>query len=338
MNIVFLEEFGRAFIPKSVRPKIRSYMWKAGLRDVPYNFFGALFYASVLITGIIYITQIFPRINDLSTVLFALTTFLSWIAVQLTILAIAIACIYGYLNVIIFNRTKEIEDILQDFLRYVSENLKGGMSFDKALWEAIKPRFGILADEIRLVAKKSITGEDLETALGEFTDKYDSPTVKRTFNIIIEGLKGGAPIAELIDRLEQNIRETRELKEEINANNITFILFLTFIIVIIAPALFGLSYNLLVILGNIGEKLAFAGGNTDLPIAIGEINVQPGQFASFSMYALAIIAIFSTMIISIIRKGNIKQGLILIPAYVAASVIMYLIFRAIFYALFGGFG
>ena len=163
--------------------------------------------------------------------------------------------------------------------------------------------------------------------------------MKRTFNLLVEGMRGGAPIAELIDRLEKNIRETKELKAEIATTNITFVMFLTFIVVVIAPALFGLSYNLLVILGNIGEKLAFATQATSsMSINIGEIKVQPEQFRTFSMFALGVIATFTAMITSIIRKGNITQGIKYIPVYILSSVFMYIVLKAIFLSLFGGFG
>ena len=341
-NDSILELFGKAFIPKKIRPNLREYILSAGYNQVPYRLFGALFFLSIAITAIIYIFYIFPQITGKETpqILLALVTLVVWIVIPLGIAFLFMAAIYFYLDLKIFNRTKKIEKVLQEFLGYVSENLKGGMNFDKALWDAIRPRFGILADEIRLVAKRSITGQDLENALEEFTHKYDSPMVKRTFTLIIEGMRGGAPITDLIDRIQSDLRETRELKQEINATNTSFVILLTFIIIVIAPALFGLSFNLLVILGNIGEKIAFATQATQgsVGINIGEIKVEPNAFKTFSIYALGLIAVFTAMITSIIKKGNVKEGIKSIPIYAAGSIIMYTIFRLVFFSLFGSFG
>jgi len=337
---VVLEEFGKAFIPKKVRPHLREYILKAGFNNIPYNLFGALFWLSIIATGVAYIKYLYPIIQQNNPLIFGGLTFAIWMGIPLALNGLFMLLIAAYLNLKIFNRTKEIEGILQEFLRYVSENLKGGMSFDKALWDAIRPRFGILADEIRLVAKKSLTGQDLEVALEEFTRKYDSPVVARTFNLIIEGIRGGSPIAELIDRIEQNLRETRELMSEINATNSAFTLFLTFIVVIIAPTLFGLSFSLLIILGTIGEKLAFATEATadtmDSGLALGEIQVNPEQFQVFSMWALGIISVFTAMINATIQKGSIKQGIRFIPAYVIGSLVTYLILKTVFAKIFGG--
>ena len=60
-KIIFLEEFGKAFVPRIVIPYLREYLLKAGIKEVPYKFFGALFYLSAVITGIIYIFFIFPE-------------------------------------------------------------------------------------------------------------------------------------------------------------------------------------------------------------------------------------------------------------------------------------
>ena len=39
-----MQEFGKAFVPKKAVPHLRRYVLKAGIRQVPYGAFGALFY------------------------------------------------------------------------------------------------------------------------------------------------------------------------------------------------------------------------------------------------------------------------------------------------------
>ncbi|MFH1849191.1 MAG: type II secretion system F family protein [archaeon] len=338
MKFIYLEEFGKAFIPKRIRPGLRKYMMKAGITEVPFKFFGVLFYISVLLTGIVYLKKIFPALSEkeAGSLVFLATTFAVWVGIQLAILAIFMVSIHVYLDMKILQRTKQMELVLIDFLRYVSENLKGGMSLDRALWDAIRPKFGVLATEIRLVAKRVMTGQDVEQALGEFTDKYDSPMLRRSFNLIIEGVKGGSRIADLIDKIEANLRETKELKDEINAANLSHVIFLTAISLVVAPALYGLSYNLLIILKDISAKLGSGVANPNSPIQISEITIDPADFVRFSMWALGVTAGFGAMILSVIRYGNIKQGLKYIPPYVIIALIMYTVFRAVTSLVFGG--
>jgi len=42
--MLYMEQFGKAFIPQKARPSLRKYLFKAGMQEVPYKFFGALFY------------------------------------------------------------------------------------------------------------------------------------------------------------------------------------------------------------------------------------------------------------------------------------------------------
>jgi len=339
-----LQQFGKAFIPERLRPGLRKYLSKTGVVDIPYTLYGSLFILSVIITAILYLLFIFPRIREMYTLAFLLATFITWVITQLLVIAVIIAGLYIFYDLRIFKRTKEMEEVLEDFLRYVSENLKGGLPVDRALWQAIRPQFKVLADEINLVAKKVTTGSDVGEALMEFTDKYDSPDLKRSFQLIVEGMKGGGEISSLIDKIEQNLRETRDLKKEMSATNATYVIYLGAIILAIAPALFGLSFNLLKVLDKLSAKLspatgASSSGGMGMMMDFSKLNVAKyfNNFIMFSILALVIIGVFASMIMSIIRKGNIKEGLKYIPPMVGGSIVMYYIFRIVLEKMFGSF-
>ncbi len=340
MKLVFLEDFGKAIIPLKVRPRIRARFLNAGVKDVPYRLFGGLFYAFILLTIIIFFAYINPLLSQsFSGVPLFLLSFLMGILTASILAGISFYTVSIYLDLKIYKRTEEIEEVLQEFLKFVSENLKGGMSFDKALWSAIRPEFGVLGSEMRLVAKRVMTGEDFESAITDFTDKYDSPMLKRSFSLIIEGVKGGGEIAEIIDKVVEDIGETRLLKKEMSAANVSYTIFITFVAIGITPGLFALSYQLLNIIESFISRIFTEQGGPvatgiNLPIMMSNLPIRPQQFRAFSMYALTIIAAFSSMIVSIIRKGSIKSGWVYIPLYIGMSLIVYLVFMAILGALF----
>ncbi len=344
-RLFFLEEWGRALIPEKIRPHLRSYLLKAGIGEVNYKFFGALFYISLAISLIFYFYLPYSYLRDKSVSLIYTLIYLgvgSFIVVAAVLFALAgliILCIYFYLDIRIYKRTREIEEILPDFLQFVSGNLKGGMSFDRALWGAIKPRFGVLAAEIEIVAKKVMTGGDVDKALTDFTKQYDSPILKRSFGLIVEGMKGGAEIAGLIDKVIENIKETQTLKKEMAASVTTYTIFITFIVIIVAPGLFGLSFQLLNIVSSFASKLGAAGGGGgQMPIRFAEVSVNPDDFKMFSRGSLGIIAVFSAMIISIIKRGDIKGGVKYIPVFLVISLINYEIFYRVLSNLFAFIG
>jgi len=43
-----LGQVGKAFVPKRFRADLRAYLAKAGIQEVPYTFFGVLFYVAII--------------------------------------------------------------------------------------------------------------------------------------------------------------------------------------------------------------------------------------------------------------------------------------------------
>jgi len=335
---LFAEEFGKAFIFKRLRPKIKSYFMKAGYDDVPYELLGWIFYASLIITYFIYILVIYPRITSInsgSSLIVLTLTFISWVVVQIVVLFLTGTYLYFNLIIKIYKRTKEIESILPDYLQVVSSNLKGGLSFEKALWAAIKPEFGVISKEVTMVYKKVMTGNDLSEALHEFTEKYDSPVLRRSFDLIVGELESGGEIATIVDRVIENIRKTRILKEEMNASILTYMIFIGAIVIVIAPGLFALSYHLLHVMIGFSDQLSNV-NNPNMPINFSADSINPESFKIFSTIAVLMIAFFSSLILSLIEKGDIKGGIKYIPAFMLSSVILYYLFLAIFGIFFGG--
>jgi len=230
-----------------------------------------------------------------------------------------------YVDMRIYHRTKEMERVLPEFLQFVAGNLKGGMSFDRALWSAIRPRFGVLANEIEIAAKKVMTGGDVDLALLEFAGKYDSPTLRRSMELIVEGMRGGGEIVYLIDRVIENLTEADILKKEMAASVTSYVIFITFIVLFVAPGLFALGFQLLTIVSSFSAKIGSvqAAGAFPLKFAIGGFDI--GMFKNFSMGSLAVISVFSCMILSIIQKGSYRDGVKYVPVFLAVSLINYLL-------------
>jgi pilus assembly protein TadC len=344
MKLFYAEEFGNAFTPKKIRPFLRKYLLKAGITEEPYTFFGFMFYCSLLSTAVIYLT-VFQEVLldykgtwDYNTYLifFGVSTLLAWIFIPLIIIGFIIICIYFYLDLKIYSRTKRMEEILPDFLELVSANLKGGLAFEKALWTSIKPRFGVLSNEIAIAAKKVMTGGDVEDALNEFADKYDSPTLRRNMNLIVSETHSGGKISDIIDSVVDNLKKTKVLKEEMSASVITYMIFIAAVVIFISPILFALSMNLLQVIQQVTNLVAQSATDSTASsfFDIEEMNLKKEDFIIFSHIALFIIATFSSMIVSIIEKGNIKGGVKYIPIFILSSQLFYMLCLHIFTSMF----
>jgi len=336
-KVFFVEEWGKALVPKRFAPNLRSYLLKAGFNEVPYKFFGVLFDVSLLITVIIYTAIIMPLTTGYSFFVKFIARFVGFLAPALFFPILCILLIYFFLDLKIYHRTKIMEEQLPDFLQLVSANLKGGMTFERALWSAIKPRFEILGIEMSKASKKVMTGYDVSKALTELSDMYSSLMLKRTVDLVISEVESGGNIAQLIDRIVDNLQETKELKDEMSAAALAYIIFISLIVVVISPLLFALSLHLLTVLISFISKLTFTSQTaTPLTFVFSKVNVNPDDFKKFSMIAILVISFFSSLIVSIVEKGDMKGGLKYIPIYTLGSITFYFIFINLLEYVFQG--
>ncbi|MGM5480443.1 MAG: type II secretion system F family protein, partial [Nanobdellota archaeon] len=263
-----LHSFGKAFIPeeffgRQVRANLRSYLLKAGYNDIPYIFFGLLFFITAGLTYFVFVPLIYPAIQSLHVIAVFFLTFILWAVVQLAIIAVIIFTIYFFLNIRIYKRTKEIEDSLPDFLTLVSTNLKGGLSLENSLWSSIRPEFGLLAQEMTMVSKRIMTGSDLTESLEQFAFKYDAPRVRRNISLIIGEIKSGGHIVDVIDKVIETMKKTRALKKEMSSSTLNYMIFIGAVVIVISPGLFALAFQLLqIIIGftqSLGSSLTASG-------------------------------------------------------------------------------
>ena len=204
-----LGKIGERLIPVKYLTEIGIFLNKAGISKIPSEFIGGLFVFNIPFSLILYFTLLLPylKYNMMASIPAFIIGFI-------ILCSIEVFTIYFYLDIKIFNRVREIEDLLDKFLQQVSDSLKGGMTFDKALWNSAKVEFGVLSEEIKVIAKMATTGKDVTGALQKFIKKYESPIITRTFSLISESIKSGGKITDILDRIVIDLRETRKLNKE----------------------------------------------------------------------------------------------------------------------------
>lgn len=343
-----LETFGRSLIPQRFREPLRQYLLKAGYEGVPYDKFGVLFFSSVVVTYIAFLGLVVPELQSYNPLVQGIATLVFWVVVLSALAAMVGLGTYFVLNLKIYSRVHTMETALPDYLQLVVTNLRSGMNFEQSLWAAAKPEFGVLSNEIAFVSKRVMTGSDTAEALQEFGDRYDSPTLQRTVTIITSELSAGGEIAKVIDRVIGSLKKTKDLKEEMAANVLNFIIFIAVIVIVLAPILFALANTLLqVVLGfaellsrNVGAATQSLGSGGSIIRKMADLArngpTLTANFRTFSAWAIGIIAFASSMIVSILEKGDIRGGIKYIPLFTITSLVLFFIFLKVFTTVFGG--
>lgn len=323
------------------RHKIREHLERAGLIIEPGNLSKKIFSLCILINlaisafliyhfsvtyGITWAT-ILASIAALWILIFAVVLFISWVL------------FYVAVDLKIFQRKVNIEEVLPDYLQLTSANIKAGMTIDRALWYAVRPRFGVLANEIETVAKETMRGEDLKKALKKFADKFDSLLLKRTISILIEGIEAGGEIGTLLNKIAINIDENRIMRQEMEANVTTYAIFISFATIAAAPVLFALSGVLIKVIANLSTSLSgiTSSSSAGFALTFSGAGINYKDFKIFAIVSLIITSFFSSIIIATIKKGNAKLGFKYIPMFIVITLTLFLIADALMGKLLGVF-
>lgn len=341
-----IEALEKLFLSKSLTEKIRYALVKSGIK-LPFE---SLFKRAIIMVFILSILGLIifgsGAIKGQSAVKIPLILLSTWVISFFVSLCIIAILTFLVLNFKRYQRTKKLESVLSDYLQLVSANLGAGMPIDQALWYAIRDRFEIISEEMEMVAKKTMAGEDLNTALADFAEHYDSELLKRSVILLIEGLEAGGEVAELVNSIAWNVRETQLLKKEISSDVVTYSIFIGFASLLAAPILFALSFRINIIMGEILSKIDLKGASTGGASLAGGISLSnigggglsPSDFKTFAFISLGLTALISAMLISVVREGSIRAGLKYIPAFVAIAILLFLSASAVMSALFAGIG
>lgn len=319
---------------------LQDYLDKAGFDIDAKQVAKKIFKINIIICLVLSLAVIIANIifrKGLSDLLIFLVGF--WVTLFFLLLALIWAMFLFYLDMKIFNRTKEVETVFPDFLQLTSSNISAGMPVDKALWYAVRPGFGVLAKEIETVAKNTMAGEDLSSALTKFAQRYNSKTIQRSVSLLLEGMAAGGQMADLLNKIALNIDETKILKKEMAATVTTYVIFITFATILAAPVLFGLATQLLEIIKQVTTSLGTTAKSSSafFSFSISSDAIKTRDFKIFSYLMLAISSFSSACIVSTIRKGRVKEGLTSIPIFVIVAILIYTFASLIIKGMFGSF-
>lgn len=322
--------------------KIMEHLERAGLKIDLKKLFKTFFNIAIIINLAVsaYLIYYFSTSLGIKWSAVATAMFVLWVLVFIILIFALWGIFYIAVDLKIFRRKVDLEEVLPDFLQLTASNINAGMTIDRALWFAVRPRFGVLAKEIEMVAKETMSGVDLKTALEKFSTRYDSVILKRAISMVNESVEAGGRIGDLLNRVAVNVQEQKAMVNEMSANVTTYVIFITFAAIVAAPVLFGLSGVLIGVVQNLGSTLgatssAVAGAGMSLTFS--GTGVTQSDFRIFAITSLVITSFFSAVMVSTIKSGNFKSGVKYVPIFLLVSLTIYFIVNKIGDSLIGLF-
>jgi len=338
----FRKEQKKKLMALERRQRIRDYLERAGLeislQKLSKTFFNLAVFINLAISA--YLIYYFSTAYGISWGTIFASMVVLWIFIFVLLIFALWIMFYLAVDLKIFKRKVDLEDVLPDFLQLTASNINAGMTIDRALWFAVRPRFGVLAKEIENVAKETMSGVDLKVALEKFAARYDSNILKRSISMLNEGVDAGGKIGDLLNRIAINIQEQNSMLKEMSANVTTYVIFITFASIAAAPMLFALSGVLIEVVQRLGTALGSTSNvaaSAGIALSFSGTGVTQSDFRVFAIVSLILTSLFSAMMISTIRKGNVKSGVKYIPIFIAVSLTLYVVAQGLAGKLLGLF-
>ncbi len=344
---ILYETVGRFLSREQIRG-IEKYLQNAGFNTTAEAFVGFSLIIGLLLSVLVFIVfwsvpEIYAFFSEVIGFFYPLPL---W-AIALFLLVFSFAFTYGFMYILVLvylmfrseARKMVVEATLPDFLSLMAANVRAGMTIDQSMWYAAKPEFGIFSREIRSIVKSSFSGEPFDKALNRLAIRFNSRTFERTLILIKQAMATGGEVADVLEMTAEDARETAIQKKEIASSLTVYEIFVVFASAVGTPFLFSVAGKLIVVLEKAFTYIPSGGiameqmGNLVRPTAP---IVTSLQFFYFSIGAIFITTLFSSLILGSIKKGSRIQGIKYFPFLLMLSYIIFWAASSLLDAFFSG--
>ena len=139
---------------------------------------------------------------------------------------------YGFYEHHRYNQVRALEEKLPEFLRDVAESGKFGMTLAVSIRSASKGRYGDLTPEIKRMAAQIGWGISATEALKLFSERVQTPLVRRTCGIIIKAANAGGNVADILTLVSTDIKESQltRAEKELNMKAYMIVIYVAFFV------------------------------------------------------------------------------------------------------------
>jgi pilus assembly protein TadC len=219
-------------------------------------------------------------------------------------------------------RIESIEANLPDALKQMADTLKAGSTYEYALREVAASQYGPLTEEMKKVLRKLEEGENFENAMLSMSNAVESRLVKRVITIILDSIRAGAALADILDEIALDVRELNRIGQERKAKTMMQAIFMVAAGIIVAPFIFGLISTVIDLLISTATKTGSLEG-IQLTVILNSKDLIIFSVKSY----LLVLGIATAVMMGIMRDGKLSKSLLYMPFLVLLAYIVYFLSR-----------
>ena len=219
-------------------------------------------------------------------------------------------------------RKGQVEDALPDALHHMSVAIKTGLVLESVIAEIGEAGYGALSEEFAQVVLEIKRGRTLRDAFMNFAARSGSKDIVRAINLLLEGMESGGPISDVLDEVSEDMKATKEVKQDRKTFTSQQISFLAMASLMAGPFVMGVVGALPEIME---AAMSGAGAGGDMMADMDEIYEVVDALTAYVILQ----AISSAVMMGVIMFGEFKSGFkFMIPmalvAYTVYSVVKYI--------------
>ena len=314
-------------MPRGMMKKLRKHLLYSNIQIEPTRFLGFMIVFGILLALIISFTTHATGILPVYMAIIPSFLLLEGLFYVLVLMSVD-------------SKTRFVEEVLPDALQLMASNIRAGLTTDKALLLAARPEFGPLADEIRRIGRELMAGKSFEYSLVKTTRKIKSDVLAKTIDLMVNSVRSGGKLADLLDQISADIRDQQIIKKEIQASVLMYVLFIFIAIALGAPLLFAMSAflvkmlvtNMMIIGAEMPETLEVG----DMPISMTDVQITPEFIQMFALISLSVSSFFGSIIIGLILKGNERAGFKFLPILLGLAIGLFFLGGFVLESMLGG--
>ncbi|MDD5464423.1 MAG: type II secretion system F family protein [Candidatus Moranbacteria bacterium] len=222
----------------------------------------------------------------------------------------------GYPYIKAGQRIDEIERNLPDALKQMADTLRAGGTYEYALREIATTEYGPLKKELNAVLRKLEEGENFESAFSLLATNVDSKIIKRTITIIIDSVRSGAGLADILDEISEDVREAHRIEKERKTKTLLQVIFMVVAGSLIAPAIFGFVSTISSVLINAAARIVTEEEKITAIDASNTIQLGIQIYLFFEILA-------ASAMMALMREGKLTKTIIYMPILLLIGYFSY---------------
>jgi flagellar protein FlaJ len=247
----------------------------------------------------------------------------------IVVLAALIDLLIGFPYFKAMSRIDQIEESFPDVLKQMADTLRAGGTYEYTLREISESEYGPIKKEMQEVLRKLEEGENFENSLKTLSENIDSRLVQRVVTIIIDSVRSGAGLADILEQISEDVREMKRLDRERKSRTMMQVIFMAVAGGAVAPAIFGFVSTVIRFLIN-SARASSPALQQNAVRAIGMIDL------GVQIYIFVVIFAASLMI-AIMRDGKMSKSILYFPILLFIAYTCYLAAQLISQNMFKGF-